>query len=189
MMDELWTCLAGRRHVSLKRLLLPGPDEGALQRIFAAAAQAPDHGDLLPWRFILIPPERRPDLGAAFAEALALRDPGADEAARAAAREKAFHAPCLIVAVLVDDPAAAAVPAAEKLISLGCAIQNMLLAAQALGFGSGLASGLGMASPAMRQLLRLAPHEQAVCFIGFGTGNAAKAPRERPSPARFVSVL
>ena len=189
MMDELWSCLAGRRHVSLRRLLQPGPDEAALQRIFAAAAQAPDHGVLLPWRFILIPPERRADLGAAFAEALTLRDPSADDAACAAAREKAFHAPCLVAAVLVDHPDGAAVPVAEKLVSLGCAIQNMLLAAGALGFGSGLASGLAMESPAIQRLLRLAPHEQSVCFVGFGTGSAAKAPRERPAPARFVSVL
>lgn len=189
MMDELWSCMAGRRHVTLRRLLAPGPDEAALEQVFAAAAQAADHGVLLPWRFILIPHERRPDLGRAFAEALAQRDPGADDAARAAAHEKAFHAPCLVAAVLVDDPAGAAVPVAEKLVSLGCAIQNMLLAAQALGFASGLASGLAMQSPGVRRLLRLVPHEQAVCFIGFGTGSAARAPRERPATGRFVSVL
>lgn len=189
MMDELWSCLAGRRHVSLRRLLAPGPGDAALERIFAAAAQAPDHGVLLPWRFILISRERRPDLGRAFAEALAQRDPGADEAARAAAHEKAFHAPCLVAAVMVDDPAGAPVPVAEKLVSLGCAIQNMLLAAQALGFANGLASGLAMESAAMRRLLQLLPHEQAICFIGFGTGSAAKAPRERPASGRFVTVL
>ncbi|MCA1248196.1 nitroreductase family protein [Massilia sp. MS-15] len=190
MMDKLWSCLAGRRHVSLRRLLAPGPDDAALERIFAAAAQAPDHGVLLPWRFILVSQERRPDLGRAFAEALAQRDPGADEAARAAAYEKAFHAPCLVAAVMVDDPAGATtVPVTEKLVSLGCAVQNMLLAAQAQGFASGLASGLAMESAAMRRLLYLLPHEQAICFIGFGTGGAAKAPRERPATGRFVTVL
>lgn len=189
MMDELWSCLAGRRHVSLRRLLAPGPDEAALERIFAAAAQAPDHGVLLPWRFILIPGERRPELGRAFAEALAQRDPGADDDALAAAHDKAYHAPCLVVAVLVDDRAGAAVPVAEKLVSLGCAIQSMLLAAHALRFSSGLVSGLAMDTPVMRELLRLAPHEQAVCFLGFGTGSAARAPRERPAPDRFVSIL
>lgn len=189
MVEELWSCMAGRRHVTLRRLLAPGPDETALERIFAGAAQAPDHGVLQPWRFILIPAERRPELGAAFAEALAQRDPGADEGARAAAHEKAFHAPCLVAAVLVDDPAAATVPVTEKLVSLGCAVQNTLLLAQALGFSSGLASGMALESGAMRRLLRLLPHEQAICFIGFGTGNAAKAPRTRPATGRFVSIL
>lgn len=188
MMDKLWTCIAGRRHVGLRRLLAPGPDEAALERIFAAAAQAPDHGVLLPWRFILIPDERRSDLGDSFVEALAQRDPRADAAACAAAHEKAFHAPCLVAAVLVDDPGTQ-IPAAEKLVSLGCAIQNMLLAAQGLGFASGLASGLAMESPAMRRLLRLAPQEAAVCFIGIGTGSASRAPRERPATGRFVSIL
>lgn len=189
MTDEPWAGLAARRHVPLRRLAAPGPDEAALERIFVAAAQAPDHGLLLPWRFILIPQERRPDLGRVFAQALVWRDAGADDAAQAAAHDKAFHAPCLLAAVLADDPAAPPIPVAEKLVSLGCAIQNMLLAAQALHFGSGLASGAAMDAPGMRRLLRLAPHEQAICFIGFGTGIAAKAPRVRPAPARFVSVL
>jgi nitroreductase len=188
MNDDLWNTLAARRHVGLRRLQAPGPDDAALARIMDAAAQAPDHGCLLPWRFVLVPSTRRADLGAVFEEALVRRDPGADAAARASARAKAFHAPCLLVAVLVDAPGTA-IPVEEKLISLGCALQNVLLAAQALGFASGLASGGALDTPAMRRLLALAAHERAVCFIGIGTGEARKAPRMRPQPGRFFSSL
>lgn len=188
MNDDLWNTLAARRHVGLRRLQAPGPDDDALARMMEAAAQAPDHGSLLPWRFVLIPEGRRDDLGAAFEEALARRDPGADAAARTAARDKAFHAPCLIVAVLVDAPGTS-IPVEEKLLSLGCALQNVLLAAQALGFASGLASGGALESPAMRALLDLQPHERAVCFIGIGTGGAKKTPRVRPQPGQFFSTL
>jgi nitroreductase len=179
--------LAARRHVALRRLQAPGPDDAALARIMDAAAQAPDHGCLLPWRFVLIPAARRDDLGAAFEDALVRRDPDADAAARASAREKAFHAPCLLVAILVDVPGTA-IPVEEKLVSLGCALQNALLAAQALGFASGLASGGALDTPAMRALLALAPHERAVCFVGIGTGEAKK-PRVRPQPGQFLSSL
>ncbi len=188
MINETSAILTARRHVSLRRLAAPGPDAAALEQIFRAAAQAPDHGVLLPWRFILIPQERRQDLADVFVEALVERDPLAGKEACEAAAKKAFHAPCLVAAVLVDETGTG-IPVTEKLVSLGCAIQNMLVAAQALGFGSGLASGAAMNVAGMRRLLRLAPHEQAVCFIGFGTGYAARAPRERPLPGLFVSHL
>ena len=188
MFDDLWNLMVARRHVGLRRLLAPGPDDAALDRILEAAAQAPDHGQLLPWRLVLVPRHRRADLGAVFEEALAQRDPTADAVARASARDKAQHAPCLLVAILVDAPGTA-IPTEEKLISLGCAIQDMLLAAQALGFASGLASGGALDAPGMRRLLGLAPHERAICFIGFGMADMQKKPRVRPQPGQFFSSL
>jgi nitroreductase len=188
MNDDVWTTLAARRHVALRRLQAPGPDDAALARMMEAAAQAPDHGCLLPWRFVLIPAARRDDLGAVFEEALVRRDPTADDAARAAARAKALHAPCLLVAILVDAPGTV-VPVEEKLVSLGCALQNVLLAAQALGFASGLASGGALDTPAMRDLLALAAHERAVCFVGVGTGEPKRTARVRPRPGQFFSSL
>jgi nitroreductase len=188
MNDDLWNLMTARRHVGLRRLLAPGPDGAALARMLEAAAQAPDHGQLLPWRFVLVPPHRRADLGAVFEEALVQRDPSADATARASARDKAQNAPCLLVAILVDAPGTA-IPTEEKLVSLGCAIQNMLLAAQAMGYASGLASGGALDAPGMRRLLDLAPHERAVCFIGFGTAAAHKKPRARPQPGQFFSSL
>ena len=188
MNADLWNTLAARRHVALRRLQAPGPDAAALARMMDAAAQAPDHGCLLPWRFVLIPAARRDDLGAVFEEALVQRDPAADDGARASAREKAFHAPCLLVAILVDAPDTS-IPTEEKLISLGCALQNVLLAAQALGFASGLASGGALDTSAMRRLLDLEPHERAVCFIGIGTGEPKKTPRVRPQPGQFFKTL
>jgi nitroreductase len=188
MNPDLWNALAARRHVALRRLQAPGPDDVALARMMDAAAQAPDHGCLLPWRFVQIPSERRDDLGIVFEEALVRRDPAADAEARASAREKALHAPCLLVAVLVDAPGTT-IPVEEKLVSLGCALQNVLLAARALGFASGLASGGALDTPAMRRLLALDAHERAVCFIGIGTGEPKKTPRVRPQPGQFFKTL
>ncbi|HJV59715.1 MAG TPA: nitroreductase family protein [Albitalea sp.] len=39
------------------------------------------------------------------------------------------------------------------MVSMGAAIQNMLLGAHALGFGGGLTSGRAMSSPRLRQLI------------------------------------
>ena len=40
MNGNLWDLLAARRHVGLRRLVAQGPDDAALARILAAAAQA-----------------------------------------------------------------------------------------------------------------------------------------------------
>lgn len=187
--DDLWSVLAARRNTSLRRLRAPGPDAESLQRICEAAGHAPDHAKGRSWRLVMIPMHKRGELGTAFVEALAEKDPAADEHARQAAYDKAFHAPCLLVGVGCDDPALADVPLAERLVSLGCAIQNMLSAAEALGIDSGLASGASLASAGLRRLLGLAPGEQAVCFIGFGSAEKLKAARPRPQPAHYLTVL
>lgn len=181
--DGLCSVLAARRNTSLRHLHAPGPDEGSLHCIFAAAGHAPDHAEDRSWRLIMIPAHKRSELGMVFLDALGQREPAPEEHVRKAAYEKAFHAPCLLVAILRGDPVLSNVPPVERLISLGCAIQNMLTAAQALGIASGLASGASLAADGMHRLLGLQPHEQAVCFIGFGTAARRKAPRPRPQPA------
>jgi nitroreductase len=186
--DALQDLQAARRNVSPRRLHAPGPDQAGLHRIVAAAAHAPDHGRLRPWRFVLIGSASLAGLGAAFEAALLEREPDCDAERRARARERAFHAPCLLAAILADEPPLGAASRAEKLVSLGCALQNMLLAAQAMGYAGGLASGGAMDSTPVRALLRLAPHEQAICFLAFGSADAP-APRARPQPGDYFSVL
>jgi len=41
----------------------------------------------------------------------------------------------------------------------------------------------------MRRLLRLAPHERAICFIGLGTAALEKPPRPRPDAADYLSSI
>ena len=52
--DLAATLMQSRQTILPKRLLEPGPDAAQLEQILAAAACAPDHGQLLPWRFVLL---------------------------------------------------------------------------------------------------------------------------------------
>ena len=54
-----WALIQHRQTILPKRLDEPGPDERQLELILQAAAAAPDHGELLPWRFVLIPAAAR----------------------------------------------------------------------------------------------------------------------------------
>ncbi len=185
----------GRQTVLPRRLGAPGPDAEQTQRILGAAASAPDHQRLLPWRFIVVPGAARPRLAEAFAAALVQRDAGATPEQIGQAREKAFRAPLLLLAVARLREGDAGVQAEveigphERIVSAGCAIQNMLLMAHALGFGAALTSGQALASEPLRTLFGLGEHEQALCFLSVGTVTQAKPPRVRPVPQDYVSTL
>jgi nitroreductase len=181
--------IESRQNISPKRLQEPGPDPAQLDALFAAAAAAPDHGEITPWRFVIVPVAKRVLLAQAFASALVERDPAATPQQIAAAAEKAHRAPLLMLAVARLGAAEPDVPAAERLLSLGCAIQNMLLAAHAMGFGCGLTSGRALDSAPLRALFGLADGEAAVCCVNVGTPRKRKPGRVRPAAKAFVSSL
>jgi nitroreductase len=190
-----------RQHVAPRRLVDPGPSLAQLQTILAAAAAAPDHGQLLPWRFVVVPAEKRQVLAEVFGLALVDRDSRATTEQIENAREKAHRSPFLMLAIARlagSNPEMEAarlqageldVKDAERLVSLGCAIQNVLLSAHAMGFGSGLTSGQALASTRLRVLFGLQAHEQAVCCINVGTVAKHKPARLRPDVSAFVSNL
>lgn len=196
-----------RQNVSPRRLDEPGPSPQQLQDILGAAAAAPDHGQLMPWRFVIVPKARREHLAEVFGLALVDRDPSATSEQIENAREKAHRAPFLMLAIarLTDrdslvgtapgrgaqhpESTEAEVNDAERLVSFGCAIQNIVLSAHAAGFGTGLTSGQALASPRLRALFGLRENEQAVCCINIGTVTKHKPVRLRPVVADYVSEL
>ena len=178
-----------RRTVLPKRLAAPGPEGEQLRLILEAAAAAPDHGELLPWRFVIVPAAARAALADVFEASLRGRDACVTEDQVAQAREKAFRAPLLMLAVARLGGAPGEVPDTERLVSAGCAIQNMLLMATALGYGSALTSGKAMGSKPLRALFGLVEEEQALCFVSIGTIAAARRGRTRPAVHCYVSEL
>jgi nitroreductase len=182
--------VGSRQNVLPKRLVEPGPSAAQLDELLAMAAAAPDHGLLTPWRFILVPAELRHQLADVFALALVDRDPGATLEQIEAAREKAHRAPLLLVAIACLGPREPNTPPLERMISMGAAIQNLLLGAHAMGFGAGLTSGQAMSSARLNALLRLADGEVPVCCVNIGTVTKRKVSlRARPSPADILSVF
>lgn len=175
-----------RHHVRFKDLAAPGPNAEQLRQILGAAASAPDHRQLRPWRFIVLGHGLRPALGRWFAQALRERDPSADAHAQAQASAKAALGACLVLAVAdlrTPDPD---VNEHEKWLSLGCAVQNVLLTATAMGFGTGLGGGRALGSRALRDGLGLQAGEHAACFLAFGTPLAAPKAPPRPLPDDYI---
>lgn len=183
------TLMTSRQSILPRRLIEPGPTDAQISDMFSAAAAAPDHGEIHPWRFVVVPQTRRADLGEAFAQALFERDATATPEQLAQAREKALRAPfvALVIARLgANEPD---IDVLERMVSVGAAVQNFLLMAHSFGLGAGLTSGLAMRSRAVQKLFGLQEGEHAICCINVGTAVKRKAARLRPDMASFVSSL
>jgi nitroreductase len=182
--------ILSRHNVLPKRLAAPGPDTAQLNALLALAAAAPDHGMITPWRFILVPAGKRARLADAFVAALLDRDYEASAIDIERAREKAHRAPVLLIAIAHLGRREPDTPPFERLVSMGAAIQNLLLGAHAMGFGAGLTSGRAMTSTRLRVLCRLRDDETAVCCISIGTVTQRKpSSRVHPGPDDILSVL
>lgn len=187
--DALRALMDARQTVLPKRLVDPGPGPDELHDWLASATSAPDHDRLRPWRLVLVPAAQRPRLGQAFADALRERDPAATAEQLEQAHDKALRAPVLLLVVVngaVGDPE---IDLAERILSAGCAVQNLLLMATARGWGSALTSGKAMKSAALRTLFDLGPQEHALCCLSVGTASARKPTPPRPDVHEIVRTL
>ncbi len=181
--------ITSRQNILPKRLAAPGPSAEQVNDMFRCAAAAPDHGVVMPWRFVLVPDDKRALLADGFGQALMARDASATPEQIAHAREKAFRAPFLALAIARLGPCEPDIDPLERMVSVGAAVQNFLLCAHSMGFGSSLTSGQAMRSGELRQLFQLSEGEQAVCCINVGTVVKRKPARLRPDVAAFVTSL
>lgn len=183
------TLMQSRQTILPKRLLAPGPDAQQRATLFAAAASAPDHRQLLPWRLIEVPATARTALADVFAQALLERDAAALPEELQQARDKAFRAPLLMLVVVDGRRGDPSVNLYERIVSAGCAVQNILLMATAQSFGSALTSGKALKAESLRRLFELGAADHALCFISVGTVHTRKTVRTRPDLTQFVTHL
>jgi nitroreductase len=163
---------------SATKLVAPGPTPEHLEAIMAAAVRAPDHGRLRPWRFVVVDEQARNKLGDLFVSAMKARDPSATEPLLTKEREKVMRAPTIIVVVAAVQPEHPKIPAVEQILAVGAGVQNMILAAQALGYGTMWKTGDAAYDEFVKQGLGLSPTDQIAAFLYIGTQEATLGPRK-----------
>jgi len=175
-----------RRSVPSRQLGDPGPDPAELQALLQAAARAPDHGKLVPWRFLLIRGEARRRLGELLARTALANNPDAPPAAIEKDRERFNFAPLIVTVIAHIDEANSKVPAQEQLLSAGCVAYNLLLGAQQLGYGAQWLTGWAAYDPTILAALGVGAGERVVGFIHIGTAREPAPERLRPDAAALV---
>ena len=144
----------------------PVPRE-LIEKILDAAVQAPNHRKLRPWRFIVLTGEARNRMGDVMAEAYKANHPEATQSVIDGERARPLRAPVLI-AVASDDSNDPKVPEIENQWAVAAAVQNMLLAAHALGLGAMWRSGWAAFDPQVKAFFGLPPERPIIGFIYIG---------------------
>jgi nitroreductase len=169
-----------RTRYSASKLGAPAPSAEAVEVMLEAAARAPDHGRLQPWRLILIQGDARRLFGELLAESLARRTPLAGEQALAREREKALRAPLIVVVATRCDRSGKA-PIVEQIVSAGCAAHGLMLAAFAQGLGAFWRTGEAAYDEAVKHALGVGGDDLIIGFIYVGTDTGSAPSRLRPA--------
>ena len=160
--------LAGiESRTSAAKLVEPAPTREHIERIIGAGSRAPDHGRLRPWRFVVLQGAARNVLGEAMAEMLRRKTPDASVEQLDGERRKPLRAPAIVV--VAARITAGKIPEIEQVLAVGAATQNMILAAQALGYGAMWKTGGAAYDPAVKQQLGLEANDHIVAFLYLGT--------------------
>jgi nitroreductase len=163
--------------------MAPGPSPEELSQILTIAARVPDHKKLVPWRFVLFQGQARVAFGAVLADVFAREHPDQATPERLELeRGRVARAP-LVVAVVsrtVTNPAA---PEWEQVLSAGACCQNLVVAANALGYGTAWITEWCAYSGGIAAAMGLSANERVAGFIYVGTARERPPERDRPALA------
>lgn len=151
---------------SASRLSEPAPAGEALENIIRAGMRAPDHGTLQPWRFIVVENEGRDRFSQLLEKAA--RDDNMEPKAIEKAKQSPFRAP-MIITVVAHCEEHHKVPSWEQVVSAGCAVMAMQMAAVAQGFNGIWRSGAWTEHQAVREAFNCREQDAIVGFLYLGT--------------------
>ena len=178
--------LATRRSGKPRDLVAPGPDADQLRAMIEIAARTPDHGKLAPWRFVIVPAERRDRLAEVITTAYRAERPQAARLEIESLEQFAHQAPALVVA-LSSPRTESHIPLWEQQLSAGAACMNLLHAAHAMGFAGGWLTGWAAYNQAVRDAFG-ASDEQIAGFLFIGSPAKQLEERPRPDLSKIISV-
>jgi len=176
----IFDALTQRRSAKAAQLGGARPSAETIARIVAAGAAAPDHGLLVPFRFVDVAMDRREALADAFVAALKEKTPNPEGGEIEKARDKALRGPLLIALIARLQPNHPKIPISDQWLSVGAAMQNMVLEAEAEGLGVALRSGFALGSESLRNAFGLDANEHLVCFLAIGENPARLPDRKKP---------
>jgi nitroreductase len=176
--------LLTRNSAPIPDLKEPAPNDAEIATMITAASRVPDHGRLEPWRFILYRGEARVEIGKKLAALAEQREGPLPEGRRNQELARFSRAPLVIgvVSVPKENPK---IPQWEMFLSGGMAALNLMIAANALGYGTNMISNWYSDVAEGRAILGLSPQERVIGFVHIGSYQGPAPERPRPDPAKL----
>ena len=172
---------------SVRELVEPAPDELELETVFQAATQVPDHGNLTPWRFVVITgSEAKQKFRRALEETVEVMKLGEDAMRKA---EKVANFAPMIIAVIAAPNTAAEKPKPEweQLMSAGAAAYAVQLATNALGYDNVWITGLWVNTAALREAFGCGEHDKIIGLLMIGTAQKEASGPKNTDLSELVS--
>ena len=185
-MTDALNLLRTRRSIKPVELAGPGLTPEEIDTLLTIASRVPDHGKLVPWRFIVFDGDARLTAGQAIADVFRAKYPDAKPEQIDYERKRLARAP-LVVAVVSRAAPHVKIPEWEQVLSAGAAAMSLVFAAHALGFAANWITEWYAYDRAVLDALGLAPHEKIAGFIHIGRQAAAAEDRPRPPLAEIVT--
>jgi len=179
MKPDALELLKTRRSIKPIELAGPAPSAAEIETLLTIASRVPDHGKLVPWRFIIFEGQAREAAGDAIAAAFCAKYPQAKPEHVAAERSRLVRAP-LVIAVVSRAAPHVKIPEWEQVLSAGAAAMSLVLAAHALGYAASWITEWYAYDRGVLAALGLAEHERIAGFVHIGRASAS--PEDRPRP-------
>ena len=185
-MRDALELLKTRRSIKPVELAGPGPSTAEIETLLTIASRVPDHGKLVPWRFIIFEGEARLAAGETIASAFSAKYPQAKPEHVEAERARLARAP-LVIAVVSRAAPHVKIPEWEQVLSAGAAAMSLVLAAHALGYAASWITEWYAYDPAVLAALGLQDHERIAGFVHIGRPNGPPEDRPRPPLAAIAT--
>jgi nitroreductase len=178
-MPDALELLKTRRSLKPIELTAPGPSGAEIETLLTVASRVPDHGKLVPWRFIIFEGEARLAAGDAIVAAFRAKYPEAKPEQAEAERNRLARAP-LVIAVVSRAGPHVKIPEWEQVLSAGAAAMSLVLAAHALGYGANWITEWYAYDRGVLGALGLKENERIAGFVHIG--RPVHPPEDRPRP-------
>jgi nitroreductase len=185
-MSDVLHRLQTRRSANIPDLSGPGPTEAEIETLLTVAARVPDHGKLVPWRFLVLRKDTRARLAESLVACFRRDHPDATPDQIEKERARFANSP-LIVAVISRAAPHAKIPEWEQILSAGAVCMNLLHAANALGYGANWVTGWPAYDRSCLDLLGVGENERVAGIIHIGTPPGPREDRARPKLDEIVT--
>lgn len=184
--EETLDLLMLRRSLTVKDMTTPGPAPDQIEQILTIGSRVPDHKKQVPWRYLTFEDEARAKIGQTIRNAFIKTTPNAEKHLVDFEENRFMRAPLIIAVVSTATPENPKVPEWEQILTAGAVCQNILIAANAMGFAGQWLSEWYAYDPDVLTTMKLNSNERIAGFIYIGTATKEPAERGRPELNKIV---